>query len=230
MKKGVIRTSAEQKSALVGNLAAGEVFESLEEQVNAAGQRRVRMERGWVSMTSASGKPLCMSEAAVQQFLSDVPLLQGLDEAARGKLADVLEAVQVDDGKRIVTQGEQGDCMYFIEQGSARAEKDGQAVWQEYTEGEWFGELALVNNEPRSASVTAIGTLRCLQLDRDAFQLIIGDEAEVQSALAARTAAYTEALAQMAKPAAETEPEAALQGDLQLHMDYIKPATTATGI
>ena len=52
-------------------------FEALEEVTGAGGQRRVRMSRGWVSMTSGTGKPLCVGEAAVQEFLSSVPLLQG---------------------------------------------------------------------------------------------------------------------------------------------------------
>ena len=146
------------------------MFEALEEVTGAGGQRRVRMARGWVSMTSGTGKPLCVGEAAVQEFLSSVPLLQGLDEAERAKIAEVLEAVEVNDEMPIVTEGEEGDAMYFLEDGQAAAEKYGSVV-MEYGRGDWFGELALLTNAPRSATVRAVGRARCLKLGRSAFDV-----------------------------------------------------------
>ena len=41
------------------------------------------MSRGWVSLTAASGRPLCVAEAAVQLFMQSVPVLQQLGEAGR---------------------------------------------------------------------------------------------------------------------------------------------------
>ena len=60
-------------------LAEGEVFTALE-QTQVGGRWRVRMSRGWVSLTAASGRPLCVAEAAVQLFLQSVPVLQQLGE------------------------------------------------------------------------------------------------------------------------------------------------------
>ena len=215
MKKGPIRSDVDQKkSDIVGSLEVGEVFESLEEKINDAGQRRVRMERGWVSVTSASGKPLCVSEAAVQQFLASVPLLQALTEASRAKLADVLEAVQVEESHSIVTEGEVGVSMFFIEQGQAKAVIKGGQTVKEYCEGDWFGELALMNDAPRSASVIAVaGTLRCLELGRDAFKTIIAAEGEVELELVARNADYQAATA-AAEPATDLTASGQSDGDL----------------
>ena len=70
----MIREGAHAQSAKVGNLAEGEVFEVLEEISMPDGQRRIRMERGWVSLTAKSGKPLCVGEAAVQLLLPDLLL------------------------------------------------------------------------------------------------------------------------------------------------------------
>ena len=67
IKNGTIRAAVEQQSAKVGNLLEGEVFESLEETTNESGQRRVRMSRGWVSVTSANGQQLlAASEESAQ--------------------------------------------------------------------------------------------------------------------------------------------------------------------
>ena len=137
LRRGVIRAAAEARSAKVGTLVEGEVFEVLEEIVSGEGQRRVRMERGWVSVTSGSGKPLCVSEAACQLFLSSVPLLSRLTEAERAALADTLDVVEAQDGEVIVSEGTPGDAMFFVEEGRAHASKAGDVVMT-YGRGEWF--------------------------------------------------------------------------------------------
>ena len=55
-------------------------------------------------------------------LLSKMPLLQTLDESERGRIAEVLEAQQIEPGQPIVTVGEAGDAMYFLEAGEALAE------------------------------------------------------------------------------------------------------------
>eukprot|EP01045_Picozoa_sp_COSAG04_P022444 COSAG04_NODE_2538_length_3958_cov_13.961389_1_plen_99_part_10 len=55
LKGGVIRAGIEMDSAKLGNLTPGEVFEVLGEGTTDDGTRRVRMERGWVSLTAKSG-------------------------------------------------------------------------------------------------------------------------------------------------------------------------------
>ena len=56
--KGVIREAFDKDSDKVGDLGAGEVITALETRFNDDGQLRVQFERGWVSMTSGSGKEL----------------------------------------------------------------------------------------------------------------------------------------------------------------------------
>ena len=77
----------------------------------------------------------------------------GLGEAAKTELADCLEATEVVSGGAIITQGDEGDAMYFIEEGEAEAVIKGVGVVMSYKRGDFFGELALMTAEPRSATV-----------------------------------------------------------------------------
>ena len=70
------------------------------------------------------------ADARVKQkdFLKTVELLKPLEEYERGKIADVLESVNYDQGVDIITQGEEGDALYFLVQGTAMAIKNGDRV------------------------------------------------------------------------------------------------------
>jgi hypothetical protein len=119
----------------MGKLTRGEVFMALEESGN-----RVRMSRGWVSLTSAGGAPLCVAESAVQGLLATVPLLAPLKAAERDALAANLEAVEHAGSESVVVQGEEGDAMYFVEEGKCVAYINRQRV-AEYSRGDFFGEI-----------------------------------------------------------------------------------------
>ena len=103
-------------------------------------------------------------------MLSTVPLLQELEEQERAKIADVLEAEEFASGLPIITEGERGDAMFFIETGEAVAEKADKVI-MEYEKGDYFGELALLTDGKRQATVRATGAdgARCLKLNSDAF-------------------------------------------------------------
>lgn len=94
-----------------------------------------------------------------------MPLLQALAGPELEALAQALKAVEFEPGEPVVRQGDPGDAMYFIEAGAATAEIDGKVV-RDYSSGDYFGELALMSNQPRSASVIARGSakLRLLAL------------------------------------------------------------------
>merc|ERR1719384_67017 len=87
-------------------------------------------------------------------FLAKVPLLASMDPYERSQLADALRIETAEDGKTIVTQGEAGDTFYIVEEGACVAQKDGASVMN-YKVGDYFGELALIKNQPRAATVIA---------------------------------------------------------------------------
>lgn len=76
------------------------------------------------------------------------------------------------DGEIITRQGDVGDCMYVIQQGSVQVlvEKDGvETPLRVAREGEFMGEMAIFDHEERSATLRAIGEARLLTIDKKNF-------------------------------------------------------------
>jgi cAMP-dependent protein kinase regulator len=82
-------------------------------------------------------------------------------------LADALEKKQFSDGQCIIKQGDQASTFYIVEGGTTRILKEdpnnpgSQAELGTCTTGQYFGELALIANKPRAASVYAVGSVTC---------------------------------------------------------------------
>lgn len=105
-------------------------------------------------------------------MLSSVPLLKSLDRTDLEHVASVLRPEHFEEGVEVIIQADIGETMYFVEDGAAVAEIDGTVVMR-YGRGDFFGELALVTQTTRKATVRAVGStgLRCLSLARDDFDL-----------------------------------------------------------
>ncbi len=76
------------------------------------------------------------------------------------------------DGETIVREGEVGDRMFIIQSGRARVTRkiDGQDIFlAELKAGDFFGEMAIINKEVRSATVQAAGEVRLLSIDKKNF-------------------------------------------------------------
>jgi MFS family permease len=84
------------------------------------------------------------------------------------QLADSLEEVQVEPGRVVVRQGESGDRFYLVRDGTLRVAINGRDV-QTLGPGDSFGEIALLRDVPRTASVVAETDVALYALDRDTF-------------------------------------------------------------
>ncbi|CAO3678327.1 unnamed protein product [Umbelopsis vinacea] len=118
-----------------------------------------------------------------ESFLEEVPLLRSLESYERHKIADALESTYFEDGEEVVKEGDVGDNFYIVESGKAIAYKiaeDGskQEVYR-YEKGGYFGELALLNDSPRAATVVAVGRLKCATLGKKAFTRLLGPVREI---------------------------------------------------
>jgi cAMP-dependent protein kinase regulator len=117
-------------------------------------------------------------------FLSKVDILDSLDKFERMTVADSLEQVLFDDNETIVVQGEKGDDFYIIVEGMAVVKQtpvDGENAQEvgNLTVGNYFGEIALLLDRPRAATVIAKGTLKCVKLDRVRFERVLGPLKEI---------------------------------------------------
>lgn len=104
--------------------------------------------------------------------LRDLPAFAGLSS---GDLAELLERgrwVTPAPGEVLVEQGEAGDAFYAIRSGQADVVRDGATV-KTLGAGDYFGEIALLQDVPRTASVVARTPMRAYRLDRDGFDGLI---------------------------------------------------------
>ncbi|NXD20365.1 KAP0 kinase, partial [Spelaeornis formosus] len=114
-----------------------------------------------------------------EKFLSKVSILESLDKWERLTVADALEPVQFEDGQKIVVQGEPGDEFFIILEGTAavlqrRSENEEFVEVGRLGPSDYFGEIALLMNRPRAATVVARGPLKCVKLDRPRFERVLG--------------------------------------------------------
>ncbi len=112
----------------------------------------------------------------------DVFVTENLDEWERLTIADALEPISFESGASIVKQGERGDEFYIIVEGSAVVTQsiDGTEVKVgELGKSDYFGEIALLLDRPRAATVTAQTSLKCVKLDRARFERVLGPCADI---------------------------------------------------
>lgn len=114
-----------------------------------------------------------------EELLSKVSILSSLDPWERLTVADALESVSYNDGDVVVRQGQHGDDFFIIVEGSAvvtqyRQEGEESEEVGQLGASDYFGEIALMLDRPRAATVTAVGHLKCVKLDRARFERVLG--------------------------------------------------------
>lgn len=107
-----------------------------------------------------------------EAFLSSVPILTSLENSERSKVADAIKVKTFPAGANIVNQDESGDAFYIIEEGEATAIKNGETVMS-YKSGDYFGELALLKNQPREATVQTTTEVKALYIDNMSFNRML---------------------------------------------------------
>jgi CRP-like cAMP-binding protein len=107
------------------------------------------------------------------EALRSVPLFASLDDAAATELRDLLSTKTVPQNTRLFRQGDQGNAMYLIESGrvriSIRDDDDAELTLAELAQGDFFGEMSLIDGRQRSADAQVIEDANLAVLSRDAF-------------------------------------------------------------
>ena len=126
-----------------------------------------------------------VKEAAVKKrekyenSLKNVPILSTIDAYELGQICDAVNSEKANKGDYIIKQGEKGDKFFILDEGEAYAAKvfnpgEPEQNVKDYKKGDYFGELALLRDEPRAASVIAKTDCRLITLDRLAFKRLLG--------------------------------------------------------
>jgi uncharacterized membrane protein len=113
-------------------------------------------------------EPRQTPEAAL---LAEVPFFQLLDDEERNFLAGELDIVRFKQGDMIFSYGDPGDAMFVIRTGEVEVffkdDTGGRVVLETPRDGDFFGELSLLDNGPRTASVLATRDVEALKVDRN---------------------------------------------------------------
>lgn len=101
-------------------------------------------------------------------LLRQVPLFRDLSQRQLAEIAKHVDQIERKAGQLMVRQGERGRELFILLEGRARIECDGRVL--SYLEpGDWFGEIALLDGKPRSASVVIMEPAKMLVIDHRSF-------------------------------------------------------------
>jgi len=124
-------------------------------------------------------------------LLRRAPLFQRCSKRELEQVATLADEMDFPPGKMLTKEGEPGREFFVLIEGSADVSRRGRKI-NTMRAGDFFGEIALVSDTPRTATVTATSPVRALVITDRAFRRLMRDQPEIQSkvlaALAARLA------------------------------------------
>jgi len=104
--------------------------------------------------------------------LKNVPLFAGLGDKELKSIADSMTERSFDAGSAVTEEGKSGIGFFVIQDGSATVSVDGKEV-RKLGAGDYFGEIALMANSPRTATIVADTELHCSGLTAWDFRALI---------------------------------------------------------
>ncbi|MFN8160680.1 MAG: cyclic nucleotide-binding domain-containing protein [Solirubrobacterales bacterium] len=120
--------------------------------------------------------------ADAQESLARVPLFSGIDRKSLKQLAKLMRERTFTEGETVAAEGQSGVGFFLIEEGNATVSVAGETV-RTLVPGDYFGEVALIDEGPRSATVVAATDLRCLGMSAWEFRPFVQEHPEVTWAL-----------------------------------------------
>ncbi len=120
-------------------------------------------------------------------FLATVPLFSGIDKSEMGRFAELIREKSYPKGSVIVFEDDPGDSLFVVREGRVKvvlvAEDGREVILGVLGVGEYFGELSLIDDQPRSAHVIAMEDATLLVLRREDFRKRVEQSPSVAWAL-----------------------------------------------
>ncbi|MEK7214544.1 MAG: cyclic nucleotide-binding domain-containing protein, partial [Chloroflexota bacterium] len=125
-----------------------------------------------------------MAELAERiELLRRVRLFSNLNRDELEAIDAILEEKRFKKGIVVFAQGDEGDALYIVESGRIKASiKDDsgrEKVLGVFSEGDYFGEIALLNDQPRTATMTVVGDAEVFMLPKTSFEKFLASNLEV---------------------------------------------------
>lgn len=115
---------------------------------------------------------MALGRNAKIDLLKRVPLFAGCSKAELRKLALVADEIDLRDGHVLTREGRPGREFFVLVEGSVRVTRNDRKV-TDLGAGDWFGEIALITDAPRTATVTATSPLDVLVITDRSFRRVV---------------------------------------------------------
>lgn len=126
-------------------------------------------------------------------LLRPVPIFRGLSRGALLQVARKASEASYPSGAVVIREGDTGGCLGIIVKGTVEVRKADRVI-AELTTGNFFGELSLIDGEPRSADVVAVDDVTLLTLSAASFDLLLGDPYFSRAVIASLAKRFREVL------------------------------------
>ena len=111
---------------------------------------------------------MALGSNAKTELIKSVPLFEHCSRRDLTKIARITDEIEIPDGRVLITEGERGREFFAIVTGEVEVRRNGKKL-ATLGPGNFFGEIALLSNKPRTATVTALTPLRVLVIADRAF-------------------------------------------------------------
>ncbi len=133
---------------------------------------------------------MALRKDAKIELMRQVPLFAGCSKRELAEIAQLADELDLPSGRELIRQGERGREFFVLADGTVEVSRDGES--SALGPGDFFGEIALVSDVPRTATVTSTSPVRLLVITDRAFRNVLerspGIQLKVLDALARRLA------------------------------------------
>ena len=117
-------------------------------------------------------------------MLNRVPLFGGVSKRGMKEIAKIADEIDLPAGKELIREGDPGRQFFVLLDGEAEVRRKGRKV-NTLGAGDFFGEMALIDGEPRSATVVAVSDVYVMTITRAKFLKLLESEPKIALAIMA---------------------------------------------
>ncbi|HEY2938027.1 MAG TPA: cyclic nucleotide-binding domain-containing protein [Gaiellaceae bacterium] len=114
------------------------------------------------------------------ELLKRVPLFALCSKHELAEICQLADEIDLPEGKVLAQEGDRGREFFVLVEGSVEVQRHGETV-NSLSDGDFFGEIALVSRRPRTATVTATSPVRALVVTEQAFGTLLRKNPEIQT-------------------------------------------------
>ena len=118
----------------------------------------------------------------IQERLKAIPFFGSMSKKDLANVAQQTDEVDVSAGKVLAREGDLGDSFFIIDSGTAEVTRGGERL-AELGPGDFFGEMALVDADRRTATVTATSDMSLIVMTRSSFRQLHRSQPEIHATI-----------------------------------------------